>query len=721
MASLGFNVDPSECAANGRSTRENTTSGICPNDGEPALARAPRAPRASKPRSSSRGTFAIVPDLSPRTCANEEAGAVVFSLVDDDATDDLPDKQGDLARGFTRANAFYVGNEALEKLDVVSAKMCLERSKRDGEVTCVKSCVDIVDSDFAYAGQTPPFGSATKKAIWAMTGQVDHPPNGAFHVAAPGAWSCSETAPAIARGEDGTASASANWFVAGEGVALRRGGSTDELFYPSGACAGAGAIEWDSFYVVVNATNPPGFLPRRFGFGDHLCARDGTTCAPPSPAPPPPPWARLSTSYQSACALLDGGVIKCWGSNEYGQLGLGDTSNRGDASADQMGDNLPVVDLGTGRTAKMIGGRNFHACAVLDDDSVKCWGQNYNGQLGLGHSSNRGDASADQMGDNLPVVDLGPGRTAKMIGVGNSHTCAVLDDGSVKCWGYNGNGQLGLGDSSNRGQHADQMGDDLDAVDLGPGRTAKMISAGGYHTCAVLDDDSVKCWGYNNRGQLGLCDGSNRGDGPGEMGVNLDAVDLGTGRTAKMIAGGAFQTCAVLDNDKVKCWGSNGNGQLGLGHTSDRGDGPGEMGDALPAVDLGSGRTAKMISAGIIHTCAVLDDDSVKCWGSNEYGQLGLGHTSNRGDGYGEMGDALPAVDLGPGRTAKMISAGHRHTCAVLDDDSVKCWGRNDYGQLGLGDTSNRGDGPGEMGDALPVVDLGTYVGKYGRDLRVIS
>ena len=117
------------------------------------------------------------------------------------------------------------------------------------------------------------------------------------------------------------------------------------------------------------------------------------------------------------------------------------------------------------------------------------------------------------------------------------------------------------------------------------------------------------------------------------------------------------------------------------------------MGDALPAVDLGTGRTAKMISAGYAHTCAVLDDDSVKCWGRNNYGQLGFGDTSNRGDGPGEMGDNLDAVDLGTGRTAKMISAGDVHTCAVLDDDSVKCWGDNDYGQLGLGDTSNRGDG----------------------------
>ena len=116
----------------------------------------------------------------------------------------------------------------------------------------------------------------------------------------------------------------------------------------------------------------------------------------------------------------------------------------------------------------------------------------------------------------------------------------------------------------------------------------------------------------------------------------------------------------------------------------------------------------------------MLDDDSLKCWGRNYHGQLGHGNTADRGDGPDEMGDALDAVDLGTGRTAKMIDAGDDHTCAVLDDDSVKCWGRNDYGQLGLGEFSNRGDGPGEMGDALDAVDLG-YVDKYGRGLRVIS
>ena len=96
----------------------------------------------------------------------------------------------------------------------------------------------------------------------------------------------------------------------------------------------------------------------------------------------------------------------------------------------------------------------------------------------------------------------------------------------------------------------------------------------------------------------------------------------------------------------------------------------------------------------------------MKCWGVNQYGQLGLGDTENRGDGADEMGDNLPGVDLGTGRTAKALSVGKYHTCALLDDDSVKCWGSNWYGQLGLGDTENRGDASNQMGNKLPVVNL---------------
>ena len=150
----------------------------------------------------------------------------------------------------------------------------------------------------------------------------------------------------------------------------------------------------------------------------------------------------------------------------------------------------------------------------------------------------------------------------------------------------------------------------------------------------------------------------------------------------------------------MKCWGYDNFGELGLGHFEITGDEAGEMGDNLPPVDLGTGRTAAAIAAGLAHTCAILDDGTAKCWGANTNGQLGQGDTAHRGNND-DMGDALPAIDLGSGRTATAISAGLAHTCAVLDDYSLKCWGSNSLGQLGQGDTEARGDEAGEMGDAL--------------------
>lgn len=148
-------------------------------------------------------------------------------------------------------------------------------------------------------------------------------------------------------------------------------------------------------------------------------------------------------------------------------------------------------------------------------------------------------------------------------------------------------------------------------------------------------------------------------------------------------------------------------GQIGAGRLSSLGAAPGQMGDALAPVALGTGRTAVSVSTRFNHTCAMLDDASVKCWGWNIVGQLGLGDTADRGEAAGDMGDSLPVVPLGTGRTAVAVAPGITHTCAHLDDGSVKCWGQSDRGQLGLGDNQTRGDGAGEMGDALPAVDLG--------------
>jgi alpha-tubulin suppressor-like RCC1 family protein len=190
------------------------------------------------------------------------------------------------------------------------------------------------------------------------------------------------------------------------------------------------------------------------------------------------------------------------------------------------------------------------------------------------------------------------------------------------------------------------------------------------------------------------------------MGDSLTAINLGS-RTATSITTGTGYTCVLLDDDSVKCWGKANYGQLGAGKVEEYNE-PNES-----PIDLGTGIKATAIASGYFHTCAILDNSSIKCWGLNDSGQLGIGDTGNRGDlshdsGEVMMGNRLPAVDLGAGRTARAITAGDSHTCALLDDFSVKCWGKNESGQLGLGDNSTRGDGSasGGMGDNLPVISL---------------
>jgi len=412
----------------------------------------------------------------------------------------------------------------------------------------------------------------------------------------------------------------------------------------------------------------------------------------------------VNAGYYHSCALGTSGQVSCWGYNQYGQLGAGDTISRGSWIYD-MGVNLPLVNFGSGKTAVALTTGYQSNCAILNDGSVKCWGYNGYGQLGVGDTATRGTA-ANHMGDSLPAVSLGTGRTAVKVAAGSLHTCALLDDHSIKCWGYNYYGELGQGDGQTRGDVAGELGDNLPAIDLGSGAIPVAITAGYTHTCALLTNGQVKCWGYNGYGQLGLGDTNSRGDNPNEMGDNLPAVDLGSGHPAVAIAAGESHTCAVLDNGQVKCWGYNAYGQLGIGDQIQRGDNSNEMGDNLPAVDLGSGRTAKSVTASTYVSCAILDNGQVKCWGYNGYGTLGIGDTNTHGDGPNEMGNYLPPVSLGSGRSARSISAGAMHVCALLDNFAIKCWGNNSYMQLGLGIGSSTGigDGAGEMGDNLPYV-----------------
>jgi alpha-tubulin suppressor-like RCC1 family protein len=359
----------------------------------------------------------------------------------------------------------------------------------------------------------------------------------------------------------------------------------------------------------------------------------------------------FSAAGGHTCAILDDGSLECWGEDDRGQLGGGGTDT-------DM--NTPVsVSLGTGRTAVAVSAGTSHTCAILDDGSLRCWGADYSGQLGDG-------GPAFDTDKNTPVsVSLGTGRTAVAVSAGAYHTCAILDDGSLKCWGADYAGQLGDG-----GTNTDK--DTPVSVSLGTGRTAVAVSAGDSRTCAILDDGSLNCWGYDAFGGLG----------DGGTNTNKDtpvSVSLGTGRTAVAIAAGGH-TCAILDDGSLKCWGSNYVGQLGDGGSNTEQDTP-------VSVSLGTGRTAVAVSAGYGYTCAILDDGSLKCWGSDNTGQLGDG-------GSNTNKDTPVSVSLGTGRTAVAVSAGISHTCAILDDGSLNCWGRDFFGQLGDGGTNTDKDTP---------------------------
>ncbi|KAG2499270.1 hypothetical protein HYH03_002848 [Edaphochlamys debaryana] len=239
------------------------------------------------------------------------------------------------------------------------------------------------------------------------------------------------------------------------------------------------------------------------------------------------------------------------------------------------------------------------------------------------------------------------------------------------------------------------MGDALPFVDLGTGLSATALYSGtsSYSrqptTCVILAPGGrVKCWGSNGFGQLGQGVGADHmfstavGGRPGQMGDNLKPIELGTGLSASALSV-STHVCAVLQpGGRLKCWGNNDNGQLGQGTRAKTiGERPGEMGDALRPVDVGTGLRVEAVAAGSWHTCALLQPGGlVKCWGMNFFGQLGTGDRSplgvNTGDAPGEMGDALDPVDLGWGVRATAIAAGEMHTCAVLQPGGiVKCWG----------------------------------------------
>ncbi len=401
---------------------------------------------------------------------------------------------------------------------------------------------------------------------------------------------------------------------------------------------------------------------------------------------------QLDAGAFHTCAVLGDGNVRCWGFGGEGRLGYGNTNTIGD---DETPASVRPVDLGTGRTATAITAGDAHTCAILDDGTVRCWGFGASGRLGYGNTTNVGDAPASTP-DKLGPVNLG-GAKATAITAGSAHTCAILEDGTVRCWGFGASGQLGYGNTSSVGDTPARTPDKAGAVNLA-GHKATAIAAGSLHTCAIVDDGSLWCWGLNANGQLGYGNTTNVGDTPASTPDKVGPVNLG-GAKATAITAGSTHTCAILEDGTVRCWGFGFSGQLGYGNTNNAGDTPASTPDKLGAVNLG-GHKATAITAGSSHTCAVLDDRTVRCWGNGIDGRLGYANTRNLGNTPATTPDKLGPVDLGTGQTAAAISAGENPTCARLDQNAVRCWGNAANGALGYCNTNNIGDSqtPGSAG-----------------------
>jgi alpha-tubulin suppressor-like RCC1 family protein len=399
------------------------------------------------------------------------------------------------------------------------------------------------------------------------------------------------------------------------------------------------------------------------------------------------------------CAVRQG-KVKCWGENIYGQLGLGDNKSRGDDPG-EMGSCLDEVDLGDVNVVSIAGSNTGNRCALLSDGGVKCWGLGSVGNLGYGDLIDR--IASQYLGNNLQKIDLGTGLTAKSLIAGHRYYCAILSNDKVKCWGMFTEYTYFSGNPGFIGDQAGEMGDNLAYINLPTGRTAKKLAAGSLGTCAILDDDTLYCWNKKCSPTSGSYTGPTFTCS--EMNTNGIATGLiPVGGSVADVSIGIQTVCAVLTTGQIRCWGGNGSGELGVGDTVGRYS-ISEI-PSIPFVDLGTGMTANKVSVGINHVCALLTNAQVKCWGHNSHGQLGLENSFDRGGAPGEMGDNLPFVNLGSGRTTINISASLYSTCALLDDHTVKCWGYNGEGRLGQGDISPRGTSPGSMGDGLPSISL---------------
>lgn len=339
-----------------------------------------------------------------------------------------------------------------------------------------------------------------------------------------------------------------------------------------------------------------------------------------------------SAGWSHACGLTPSGGVKCWGNNQYGQLGNNSTTS-----------SLTPVDvqgLSAGVASLHLGAR--HSCALLTDGKVKCWGANDLGQLGDFTVTNR----------MVPVA----ARTANVtqMAAGATHNCAVVSTGGVWCWGDDSFNKIG---NSTVGAYATEP-----KLVTGTGTTASFkVSAGLNHSCYTIVGFAY-CWGYGSSGQLGN----------GTTASQFAPTRVSGLSDAAVIDGGyGNHTCTLTSGGGVKCWGANIYGQLGLGSLTGY--------SLTPQSVLGLSSGVTKLSVGQFHSCAV-QSGVAKCWGRNNYGQIGA-------TGTAEV--LTPTAIPGISKTVASVSAGFGSTCVTYTDGNAQCLGLNASGQLGNGTTAD--------------------------------
>lgn len=378
-------------------------------------------------------------------------------------------------------------------------------------------------------------------------------------------------------------------------------------------------------------------------------------------------FTQISTgSYYHTCGVATDGEGYCWGYNNYGQLGNGNTGTNS---------NVPVLvsqgDRPAGVTFSSIGMGYYHSCGLGSDGNGYCWGYNNYGQLGNGNTGTN---------SNVPVLvgqgDRPASVTFSSISVGNYYSCGLGGDGNGYCWGYNYYGQLGNGNS---GSSANSNLPVLVSQGARPANvTFSSISAGSNHTCGVGSDGEGYCWGYNYNGQLG--NGSSGSSANSILPVLVSQGARPANVTFSSISVSSSHTCGLGSDGNGYCWGNGANGRLGDGYITQR---------TTPVLVSQGARPANVtfssISAGNMHSCGVGSNGNGYCWGYNYYGRLGNGSTTQSTIPVLVNQGARPA-----GVTFNTISAGNTHTCGVGSDGQGYCWGYNSYGQLGDNSTTQR-------------------------------